>query len=639
MFPDLEFIKTALNAILCRFRNIQANVDDITEDIAVLKSDVASTEETIKASTADWNQNDESAVDYIKNKPFYEETTEETILGEYTGELSGLKPSSNLVYGDKYVIYLDGVRYDTECTEDSDTNNVLYVNTEHGWINIRDLCWEIQTNITGIHTLKVAHNKIDLYKIDSKFIDFPVTIVNGKTGSVNITASDIGAATTSQIANKMNMNNPVGTGSFSMGRQSGTIIGDYSHAEGQDTTASGIASHAEGQGTIASSECSHAEGFYTTASGNFSHAEGRGTKASGMNSHAQGTYNIEDTEGKYAHIVGNGTSELARSNVHTLDWSGNAWFAGDVFVGGSSQDDGVKLLKTGDAIPIPQTSSVGQTIKVKAVDKNGKPTEWEAMNIPEQVQPDWNEPDSASHAYIKNKPCYDYIEPSGVIWESDSAGTSDQGPIMLIDLVDRWLVEGETYRLTVDGVETTYTCASDADGDGLYIGAGFSTYNGGIFQYHTSTILHAYTNNLWNDGQKVRLEGPLRRYKKLDVSLYEAPAVDTTLTQPGQAADAAIVGNRLTSLSERMLAVDSTLTQPGQAADAAIVGNRLSSISSAVGEAEQHARVAEQHARVAQECAQAMAGTFDFTGYLRYQIVNAAPETYDEGVLYIVTTA
>lgn len=53
-------------------------------------------------------------------------------------------------------------------------------------------------------------------------------------------------------------------------------------------------------------------------------------------------------------------------------------------------------------------------------------------------------------------------------------------------------------------------------------------------------------------------------------------------------------------------------------------------VSAAVGEA-------EQHARVAQECAQAMAGTFDFTGYLRYQIVDAAPETYDEGVLYIVT--
>ena len=281
----------------------------------------------------------------------------------------------------------------------------------------------------------------------------------------------------------------------------------------------------------------------------------------------------------------------------------------------------------------PNTASVGQTIVVKAVDGNGKPTEWEAMNIPEQVQPDWNEPDSASHTYIKNKPCYDYIEPSGVIWESNSAGTSGQGVLMLVDLVDGRLVEGETYRLTVDGVETTYTCAADADGDGLYIGTGYADVNGSnIYQSNTSTELRAWTGGLWNDGAKVRLEGPLRRYKKLDTSLYEAPAVDSTLTRSGQAADAAIVGNRLSSLSEKMLAVDSTLTQTGQAADAAAVGERISSISSAVGEA-------EQHARVAQECAQAMAGTFDFTGYLRYQIVNAAPETYDEGVLYIVTTA
>ena len=221
--------------------------------------------------------------------------------------------------------------------------------------------------------------------------------------------------------------------------------------------------------------------------------------------------------------------------------------------------------------------------------------------------PDWNEPDSATHTYIKNKPCYDYIEPSGVIWESDSAGTSGQGALMLVDLVDGWLVEGETYRLTVDGVETTYTCTTNTNRDELYIGTGYS--NEKIFQSNTSTKLYAFTTNLWNYGAKVRLEGPLRRYKKLDVSLYEAPAVDTTLTKSGQAADAAAVGNRLTS------------------------------ISSAAGEAEQHARAAEQHARAAQECAQAMAGTFDFTGYLRYQIVSAAPETYDEGVLYIVTTA
>ena len=33
---------------------------------------------------------------------------------------------------------------------------------------------------------------------------------------------------------------------------------------------------------------------------------------------------------QYAHIVGNGDDEDNRSNAHTLDWNGNAWFAGDV---------------------------------------------------------------------------------------------------------------------------------------------------------------------------------------------------------------------------------------------------------------------------------------------------------------------
>lgn len=48
---------------------------------------------------------------------------------------------------------------------------------------------------------------------------------------------------------------------------------------------------------------------------------------------------------------------------------------------------------------------------------------------------------------------------------------------------------------------------------------------------------------------------------------------------------------------------------------------------------------AERSATIAQECAQAMAGTFDFTGYLRYQVVDAAPETYEKGVLYLVTNS
>ena len=66
------------------------------------------------------------------------------------------------------------------------------------------------------------------------------------------------------------------------------------------------------------------------AYGKASHSEGIGTSAFGDYSHAQGKYNLVDTEGKFAHIVGNGESYDARSNAHTLDWEGNAWFAGTV---------------------------------------------------------------------------------------------------------------------------------------------------------------------------------------------------------------------------------------------------------------------------------------------------------------------
>lgn len=89
----------------------------------------------------------------------------------------------------------------------------------------------------------------------------------------------------------------------------------------------GAGSSAIGYNVEASGENSHAEGASTTASGTSSHAEGASTIASSESQHVQGKYNIEDTEGKYAHIVGNG-EDGKNSNAHTLDWEGNAWFAG-----------------------------------------------------------------------------------------------------------------------------------------------------------------------------------------------------------------------------------------------------------------------------------------------------------------------
>ena len=90
----------------------------------------------------------------------------------------------------------------------------------------------------------------------------------------------------------------------------------------------GNVSHSEND-SIARSDYAHAEGLSTEANGQYSHSEGIGTIASGHGQHVQGSFNIEDTKNKYAHIVGNG-SDFGRSNAHTLDWDGNAWYAGSI---------------------------------------------------------------------------------------------------------------------------------------------------------------------------------------------------------------------------------------------------------------------------------------------------------------------
>ena len=169
--------------------------------------------------------------------------------------------------------------------------------------------------------------------------------------------------------------NNVASGKYSHAEGFRTIAsGRNSHAEGADTEARQDCSHAEGYNTTAGGICSHAEGYSTTAGGN-SHAEGSYTKANAMCSntevdstiasgkyqHVQGKYNKEDTKDKYAHIVGNGTSDSKRSNAHTLDWDGNAWYQGDIRVGGTSYDDG-KTVETRTTISISTETTPNITL-------------------------------------------------------------------------------------------------------------------------------------------------------------------------------------------------------------------------------------------------------------------------------------
>ena len=83
----------------------------------------------------------------------------------------------------------------------------------------------------------------------------------------------------------------------------------------------------------------------TAAVGDASHTEGIGTIALSNQQHVQGRFNITDETHTYAHIVGNGKSLDEQSNAHTLDWQGNAWFAGDITVG-ENKDNLLKEITT-----------------------------------------------------------------------------------------------------------------------------------------------------------------------------------------------------------------------------------------------------------------------------------------------------
>lgn len=313
-------------------------------------------------SKADWNENDDTAYSYINNRPFYETDPVETeylaetsisineIYEEYDTAYGEISVNDALQINQKYTIVFDGTIYENlVCFDDYDCPNLgapiddlssgsaeypfsIYTYSENDNIFL-GMC--VDDTASTSHTVQITWHKTDITKIEKKFL--PNLPIIGQKGT----------AYGAEIFNSYNTNIASGTYSHTEGYNN-KALEQMSHAEGFHTSASGVASHAEGRETTASGDNSHAEGTFTTAISSQSHSEGFGTKASSNNQHVQGTYNIEDTGNKYAHIVGNGTSTTVRSNAHTLDWNGNAWFAGDVYTGGTGQDDtsNVKKLTT-----------------------------------------------------------------------------------------------------------------------------------------------------------------------------------------------------------------------------------------------------------------------------------------------------
>lgn len=158
--------------------------------------------------------------------------------------------------------------------------------------------------------------------VDNHTPEVPVTSVAGKTGAVTLAKSDVGLE---NVDNTSDLNKPISIATQSaLDAIDERGTGDYSHAEGRLTIASGEASHAEGYGTVAGTtgtvvlggstagSYSHAEGMATKASGNSSHAEGWKSVASGWGSHAEG--GTTTASNAFSHSEGYGTQAIGENS-------------------------------------------------------------------------------------------------------------------------------------------------------------------------------------------------------------------------------------------------------------------------------------------------------------------------------------
>ena len=280
------------------------------------------------------------------------------------------------------------------------------------------------------------------------------------------------------------------------GFNSAVICGD------EYTSATGSFSFAHGFNTAASGYSSFAEGYFSEARGDAgSHAEGDSTIASGESQHAQGKYNIEDTENKYAHIVGNGTAYNDRSNAHTVDWDGNAWFAGTIKVGGTGQDDE-------NAKEIALKSDI-DAVSEKIVEPTGAHQQFVSNGEGEAT---WEE--RLGYSAIEN------------ITFVDGQGGFNTGNNMHMYYYNSIyeMVNGESYEVVIDG--QTYTSVAvldEEDTDYFYLGnlalMGVGNNTGESFLFMTmgplSSTFTAYIRNTSTTVPSLQITGPLKAIHKI----------------------------------------------------------------------------------------------------------------------------
>lgn len=319
------------------------SLDGLKEYDSLIKEHVATEVDTIKDIKADWNQNDSTAPDFIKNRThyayedeleFYEYSTDTPTFTDNIATDGTCYIAIEGVYCpsfEKDVTYKVTINGKTEETQRAKLSPLLIGNGHMRNSSIEDTgetFYAMRQNdqrlnvyfkaeeVPSSFSIKITYPGEIVHQLDEKYIDYKPGYAVKQGEVYEIVQQDGSLVDAIASGGGVTFGNSIATGSNAF-------------AEGKDTFSLGTASHSEGISTV--------------AEGSYSHAEGLMTFAAGRTQHVQGEYNIIDSESRYAHIIGNGSYSgnytKGRSNAHTVDWDGNAWYAGTIKVGGTSYDD------------------------------------------------------------------------------------------------------------------------------------------------------------------------------------------------------------------------------------------------------------------------------------------------------------
>lgn len=439
MFTDLEFIKACLNGLRNRIENLSKEID---KKISY----------NLEVSKADWNQNDETAADYVKNRTHYDSRVTEEIniteeiavcgTGRYksiSNELWKALLNKESTIESEYGTFvfegeiLQGNRNDLSYVSDSSSLvNALYVKKSEAMAyflhnSAPDGAFVKNTVITC--RAKVVSGKIQ--PLDEKFI--PESIVADWNENDETKLSYI-------------KNRPFYTGD------------PVENVFVEESTVSFVDNDGLYQAEFPSTfEATVGETYKVSWDGT--------------------VYECTCTSFSNALIIGN------------LSIIGAGSDTGEPFLIGILNGEGIVII-TADT-SASHTFSISETVTpVVKIDKKYL------------VQPDWNQNDETAADFVKNRPMYSYQENIGTEY---SISNLTANPLPLV-LGEEWYVMGKYVgkndQYLPDGTKTIFTVEKNSSGDLCIASDSFEFSTGseaGIGNRFVIYSDHIYQNNSWKN--------------------------------------------------------------------------------------------------------------------------------------------